>query len=425
MKTLIKNGNIVFFDKIEKADVLIQDGVIAKIEPSIRDLADEVVDATDKCLFAGFVDIHVHLREPGFEYKETVESGTKAAVKGGFTGVACMPNTNPVMDNKFALRYLLDKAKEAGYAKVYPICSITKGENGELMSDMLSLKDQGAIAFSDDGKPVKTSQMMRLALEYSKEFNIPILCHAEDMDLTNGGVVHEGYNSTIYGLRGINRASEEVGIAREIIIAANVGAKVHICHVSTKGSVEIIRAAKKLGVQVTAETCPHYISLTDDMIANFNTMAKVNPPLRETADMLAIRQALADGTIEVLATDHAPHAHWEKECQFDEAAFGISGLETAFAVNYTYLVRQGVIDLPKLSTLMTKNPCDVINVANGGIAVGEKADITIVDLNKKWTIDSSKFVSKGKNTPFNGMEVFGQVEMTFVDGNKCYVRDDD
>ncbi|MBQ9716251.1 MAG: dihydroorotase [Clostridia bacterium] len=425
MKTLIKNGNIVFFDKIEKADLLISDGIITKIEPNLRDFADEVVDATDKCIFAGFVDIHVHLREPGFEYKETIESGTKAAVKGGVTAVACMPNTNPVLDNKFALRYVLDKANEAGFAKVYPVCSITKGENGELMSDMLSLKDQGAVAFSDDGKPVKTSQMMRLALEYSKEFDLPILCHAEDMDLTNGGVVHEGYNSTIYGLRGINRASEEVGIAREIIIAANLGARVHICHVSTKGSVEIIRAAKKLGVKVTAETCPHYFSLTDDMIANFNTMAKVNPPLRETEDMLAIRQGIADGTLEVLATDHAPHAHWEKECQFDNAAFGISGLETAFAVNYTYLVKQGIIDLPKLSTLMTKNPCKVINVPNNGIAVGEKADITIIDLNKKWTVDSSKFVSKGKNTPFNGMELYGLVEMTFVDGNKCYVRDDD
>jgi len=425
MKTLIKNGNVVFFDKIEKADIFVEDGIISQIAPTIREKADEVIDATGKCIFAGFVDIHVHLREPGFDYKETIASGTKAAVKGGFTAVACMPNTNPVLDNKFALRYVLDKAKEAGLAKVYPICSITKGENGELMTDILSLKDQGAVAFSDDGKPVKTSQMMRLALEYSKEFDIPMLCHCEDVDLANGGVVHEGYNATIHGLRGISRASEEVGIAREIIIAANLGARVHICHVSSKGSVDIIRMAKKMGVKVTAETCPHYISLTDDMMKGFNTMAKVNPPLREEADMLAIREGLADGTIEVLATDHAPHAHWEKECQFDEAAFGISGLETAFAVNYTYLVKQGIVDLPKLSRLMTKNPCDVINVPNGGIAVGEKADIAIVDLNKKWTVDSSKFASKGKNTPFNGMEVFGMVDMTFVDGKKCFVRQDD
>lgn len=425
MKTLIKNGNIVYFDRIEKADLLINDGIIAKIADKIRDDADEVIDAEGKCLFAGFVDMHVHLREPGFESKETIESGTKAAVKGGFTAVACMPNTNPVLDNKFVLKYVLDKAKEAGYAKVYPICSITKGENGELLSDMLSLYQNGAVAFSDDGKPVRTSQMMRLALEYSKAYDLPIICHCEDMDLTNGGVVNEGYNATIYGLKGINRASEEVAVAREIIIAANLGARVHICHVSTKGSVEIIRAAKKMGVKVSAETCPHYISLTDDCIAGFNTMAKVNPPLRESEDVAALQAGLADGTIDCLATDHAPHTHWDKEREFDTAAFGISGLETAFAVNYTYLVKQGVLDLPKLSTLMTKNPCKALKIANGGIALGEKADITVVDLNKKWTVDSAKFVSKGKNTPFDKTELYGRVEMTFVDGNKCYAADND
>lgn len=424
MKTLIKNGNIVYFDKIERADLLIEDGKIASIGANIKDKADEVIDAKDKCVFAGFVDMHVHLREPGFESKETIETGTKAAVKGGFTAVACMPNTNPVLDNKYALRYVIDKAKEAGYAKVYPICSITKGENGELLTDMLSLRDNGAVAFSDDGKPVKTSQMMRLALEYSKAYDLPLLCHCEDTDLTNGGSANEGYNATVYGIKGINRASEEVAVAREIIIAANLGAKVHICHVSTKGSVEIIRAAKRLGVKVTAETCPHYISLTDDCIADFNTMAKVNPPLREAADVEAIKAALADGTIDCLATDHAPHAHWDKECQFDTAAFGISGLETAFAVNYTYLVKSGVIDLPKLSTLMTKNPCSVLKVPNKGITVGEKADITIVDLNKTWVVDSAKFVSKGKNTPFDKKELCGTVEMTFVDGVKRYQRED-
>ena len=334
-----------------------------------------------------------------------------------------MPNTNPVLDNKFVLRYVQDKAKEAGLAKVYPICSITKGENGELLSDMLSLYKSGAVAFSDDGKPVRTSQMMRLALEYSKAYDLPVLCHCEDMDLTNGGCVNEGYNATVYGLKGINRASEEVAVAREIIIAANLGAKVHICHVSTAGSVEIIRAAKKLGVKVTAETCPHYISLTDDCVAGFNTMAKVNPPLREAKDVEAVRAALADGTIDCLATDHAPHAHWDKECQFDTAAFGISGLETAFAVNYTYLVKTGVLNLPKLSALMTKNPCSVLKLPGKGIAVGEKADLTVVDLNKAWTVNPSKFASKGKNTPFAGKELFGTVEMTFVDGDKKYARD--
>ncbi len=423
MKTLIKNGNVVYFDKVEKADVLIEDGLVSKIDDSIKDDVDEVIDASNRCVMAGFVDMHVHLREPGFEYKETIESGTKAAVKGGFTAVACMPNTKPVLDNKFALRYVIDKANEAGFAKVYPICSITKGEEGELLSDMLTLRDNGAVAFSDDGKPVKTSQMMRLALEYSKAYDLPILCHCEDVELANGGVVHEGYNATVQGLKGINRASEEVGIAREIIIAANLGAKVHICHVSSKGSVDIIREAKKKGVKVTAETCPHYISLTDEYIANFNTLAKVNPPLREWEDVVAVQKGVADGTIDCLATDHAPHAHWEKECQFDTAAFGISGLETAFAVNYTHLVKKGIIDLPKLSVLMTKNPCEVLKIANGGIAVGEKADITIVDLNKKFTVKSSTFVSGGKNTPFDGMELYGTVDMTFVDGTKCYVRD--
>lgn len=423
MKTLIKNGNVVYFDKVEKADILIEDGLIAKIDSFIQDSADEVIDASNKCVMAGFVDMHVHLREPGFENKETIETGTKAAVKGGFTAVACMPNTKPVLDNKFALKYVIDKANEAGFAKVYPICSITKGEEGELLSDMLTLKDNGAVAFSDDGKPVKTSQMLRLALEYGKAYDLPMLCHCEDTDLANGGVANEGYSATIHGLKGITRASEEVGIAREIIIAANVGAKVHICHVSTKGSVEIIREAKKHGVKVTAETCPHYISLTDDCIANFNAMAKVNPPLREWDDVLAVQKGIADGTIDCLATDHAPHAHWEKECQFDTAAFGISGLETAFAVNYTHLVKKGIIDLPKLSTLMTKNPCEVLRINNNGIVVGEKADITIVDLNKKFTVNSKTFVSKGKNTPFDGMELYGTVDMTIVDGTQCFVRD--
>lgn len=423
MKTLIKNGNIVYFDKIERADLLIDGEVISAIGQNIKETADEVIDATDKCVFAGFVDMHVHLREPGFESKETIETGARAAVRGGFTAVACMPNTNPVLDNKFVLRYVQDKAKEAGLAKVYPICSITKGENGELLSDMLSLYKSGAVAFSDDGKPVRTSQMMRLALEYSKAYDLPVLCHCEDMDLTNGGCVNEGYNATVYGLKGINRASEEVAVAREIIIAANLGAKVHICHVSTAGSVEILRAAKKLGVKVTAETCPHYISLTDDCVAGFNTMAKVNPPLREAKDVEAVRAALADGTIDCLATDHAPHAHWDKECQFDTAAFGISGLETAFAVNYTYLVKTGVLNLPKLSALMTKNPCSVLKLPDKGIAVGEKADLTVVDLNKAWMVNPSKFASKGKNTPFAGKELFGAVEMTFVDGDKKYARD--
>ena len=420
MLTLIKNGNVVTFDKVEKADILIENDVIKQIGKDINAKADKVIDASGKHVFAGFVDMHVHLREPGFESKETIQSGAYAGVKGGFTGLACMPNTNPVCDNKFVLRYIIDKAKEAGLAKVYPICSITKGEEGELLSDMLTLADNGAVAFSDDGKPVKTSQMMRLALEYSKAYDLPILCHCEDMALTNGGVVHEGYNANIWGLKGICRASEEVAVAREIIIAEELGAKVHICHVSSKGSVRIIRDAKKRGVKVTAETCPHYVSLTDDEIANFNTFAKVNPPLREEEDVKAIIEGLVDGTIDCLATDHAPHASWDKECEFDSAAFGISGLETAFAVNYTYLVKTGKIDLPKLSRLMTKNPCEVLKIKNNGIAVGEKADITVIDLDKEFTVDRKAFVSKGKNTPFDKKKLCGEVICTFVDGKICF-----
>ena len=416
---IFKNAMILSDGKTKIADIQTDGQKIVKIG---ENLSGEGYDLKGAFVTGGAVDPHAHFRQPGYEAKETIKTGSLSAAKGGVFTAFAMPNLNPVPDSEENLQKEIELIKKDAEITVLPFGAVTKGQQGRQLADIASIADK-VVAFSDDGKPVRTSQMMRLALEYSKAYDLPVLCHCEDMDLTNGGCVNEGYNATVYGLKGINRASEEVAVAREIIIAANLGAKVHICHVSTAGSVEIIRAAKKLGVKVTAETCPHYISLTDDCVAGFNTMAKVNPPLREAKDVEAVRAALADGTIDCLATDHAPHAHWDKECQFDTAAFGISGLETAFAVNYTYLVKTGVLNLPKLSALMTKNPCSVLKLPDKGIAVGEKADLTVVDLNKAWTVNPSKFASKGKNTPFAGKELFGAVEMTFVDGDKKYARD--
>jgi len=431
MAILINGGTVVFFDKVVKADVLIEDGKIAQIGEFDKngicktltlekEKLDGVINANGLHIFAGFVDMHTHLREPGQESKETILTGCQAAVKGGFTSVACMPNTNPVNDNKIVLEYVKTKAKEAALCKVYPICSITKEQKSEQLADMLTLRENGAVAFSDDGFPVKSAQMLRNALEYTKAHGIPILCHSEDSSLSNDGVANECKNATTIGLRGIPNSSEAVGIARDILVAESLGASVHICHVSTKEGVRLIREAKARGVKVTAETCPHYFSLTDDKILGFNTNAKINPPLRSEEDVKAVTEGIRDGTIDCIATDHAPHAVSDKECEFANAAFGASGLEAAFAVSYTYLVKTGVIDLPKLSQLLTKRPAEILKIQGGVVAEKQAADITIVDLSKKMKIDASKFVSKGKNTPFDGMEVFGEVKVTFVDGRRVF-----
>ncbi len=419
MKLLIKNATLVLKDGERKADLLIENGRISKIGSGLN-CEGKVIDATGKHVLAGLIDMHVHLREPGFEGKEDIESGSKAAVAGGFTQICCMPNTNPVCDNAVVVSYIKNRAQQVGLLKVHPIGSITKGEEGAALSETGKMKEAGAVAISDDGKSVMDSNIMRLAMEYASGFGIKCLCHCEDINLVDGGVVNEGYNSTLTGLKGSLRAAEDIMIARDICLAESLGVPVHICHVSTYSGVEIIRSAKSRGVEVTAETCPHYFALTDDIITTFDTNTKVNPPVREERDRLAIIEGLKDGTLDCIVTDHAPHSAKDKAVEYNLAAFGMSGLETSFALSYTYLVKSGKIPLVKLSKLMSANPAQILDLDGGEIKEGAVADLTVVDLNKKWTVNGEKFLSKGKNTPFNGYEVYGSVEYTIVDGAVKY-----
>ena len=415
MKLLIKNATLVLKEGERKADLLIENGRISKIGSGLS-CEGKVIDATGKHVLAGLIDMHVHLREPGFEGKEDIESGSKAAVAGGFTQICCMPNTNPVCDNAVVVSYIKNRAQQVGLLKVHPIGSITKGEEGAALSETGKMKEAGAVAISDDGKSVMDSNIMRLAMEYASGFGIKCLCHCEDINLVDAGVVNEGYNSTLTGLKGSLRAAEDIMIARDICLAESLGVPVHICHVSTYSGVEIIRSAKSRGVEVTAETCPHYFALTDDIITTFDTNTKVNPPVREERDRLAIIEGLKDGTLDCIVTDHAPHSAKDKAVEYNLAAFGMSGLETSFALSYTYLVKSGKIPLVKLSKLMSANPAQILDLDGGEIKEGAVADLTVVDLNKKWTVNGEKFLSKGKNTPFNGYEVYGSVEYTIVDG---------
>ena len=417
---LIKNGDIVLQDKIVKGDLFVSGGKIAKIGGSITDTADKVIDAAGLTVMAGFVDMHCHLREPGFEYKEDIASGTAAAVAGGFTSVACMPNTSPVIDNAALVTYIKNKAAEVGKCKVYPIGAITKGQEGKELAEMGKMKLAGAVAASDDGRPVSCGNVMKQALLYAKGQGLPIISHCEDLGIAGSGVANDGYNSFKAGLRGISRAAEEAMVARDITLASAYNAPVHIAHVSTAGSVDLIRYAKAKGVAVTCETCPHYFSATDDEILNYNTNAKINPPLRTKDDVEAIIAGLKDGTIDAIATDHAPHSSEEKKREFDAAPFGSVGLETSFAVSYTYLVNKKHITLNQLSRLMSAAPAQILRVGKGVVAEGEPADLTVIDLNSKYKADSAKFTGKGKNSVFDGRALKGKIIKTIVDGQIKY-----
>lgn len=423
MRTLIKGGEVVLSDEVKRCDVLTDGAKIIKIAESIDAAGDKdikVINAAGKTVIPGIIDMHVHLREPGFEGKEDIESGSRAAVAGGVTQVCCMPNTDPVCDNAVVVKYIKAREKEVNLCKIHPIGAITRGEKGEALADIGKMANAGAVAISDDGRSVMNSLIMRLGMEYASGFNLKCLCHCEDIGLVDGGVVNEGKNSTLTGLKGSPRAAEDIMISRDICLAESLGVPVHICHVSTYSGVDIIRSAKKRGVQVTAETCPHYFILTDDIITSFDTFTKVNPPVREEKDRLAIIEGLKDGTLDCIVTDHAPHSKKDKEVEYDLAAFGMSGIETSFALSYTYLVRSGLITLPQLMKLMSANPARTLSLDGGEIAEGGVADLAIVDLNAKYTIDGEKFLSKGKNTPFNGYEVYGKVCVTIVDGEIKY-----
>lgn len=412
MKLLIKNAIV----NSKETDIAIENGKIVDMG-SLEGSYDQVINAKGLTLLPAFVDIHTHLREPGFEYKEDIASGSKAGVAGGYASLCCMPNTKPVIDNKYIVNYIINKAKEVNLAKVYPIGAITIGLEGNTMSEMGKLKEAGIVAVSDDGSPVESAQMMRLAMEYAKDYDLMVCSHCEEKSMVDSGVANEGINATKAGLKGVSRACEEIMVSREIILSGALNTKVHICHISTEGSVYLVRDAKKRGIKVSCETCPHYFAATDDLILDYNTASKVNPPLREEKDRLAIIQGLADGTIDAIATDHAPHSKEDKAVEYNLAANGISGLETAFSLAYTTLVDSGIITLEKLSQLMTDQPAKLFNLPYGEIKIGGLADLTLVDLNEKYTIDKNKFYSKGKNTPFDKLEVKGKVKCTIVEGD--------
>ena len=421
MKLLIKNGTVVTPEGEIKADLLIENKKIVKIAPKIEEKC-KTIDAGGKHVLAGIIDMHVHLREPGFEGKEDIKSGSEAAVAGGVTQVCCMPNTNPVCDNAVLATYIKHRANEVNLCKINPIGAITKGQQGESLSEIGKMKSVGVVALSDDGKSVENSYIMRLAMEYASDFGLKCLCHCEDSRLVDGGVVNEGYNSTVSGLKGSLRAAEDIMIARDIALAESLDIPVHICHVSTYSGVEIIRSAKARGVKVTAETCPHYFILTDDIITSYDTNTKVNPPVREEKDRLAIIEGLKDGILDCIVTDHAPHSLKDKQVEYNFAAFGISGIETSFSLSYTYLVKSGLMSLCSLMQKMSANPAQILQLEGGKLEEGAAADITIVDLYEKYVIDSDKFLSKGKNTPFNGFEVYGKVCCTIVDGEVKFER---
>lgn len=421
MKILIKGGRVIDpRNKIDcVTDVFIDRGVISEIgtDHDLDGLDINIIDASGKIVAPGLVDMHCHLREPGFEYKEDIESGTRSAAMGGFTSIACMPNTNPVIDNETVVEFIKSKAASVGYVNVYPIGAISKGLEGKELAEIGEMKFAGVVAISDDGRPVAESGLMRRALEYAGMFDLTVISHCEDTGLVGSGSMNEGYMSTLLGLKGITRAAEEVMVSRDILIAEATNTAVHIAHVSTRGSVELVRQAKKRGVLVTCETCPHYFTLTDEACEGFNTNAKMNPPLRTSDDVEAIKEGLRDGTIDVIATDHAPHHIDEKQCEFAAASNGIIGFETALGLGVTYLVKTGVLTMNELITKMSKNPADILGLNKGCISVDRPADIVIIDDTSKYTVDVSSFKSKAKNSPYDGWELYGKADYTIVNGN--------
>ena len=414
MSLLIKNVHAVDLCLNQKTDIFIQNGRISTIAPDISLNADQVIDASGLTAMPGLFDMHVHFRDPGQTHKEDILTGCQAALAGGVTGVLCMPNTKPPVDSPEILQYILDKAKNTG-VDVRPVACITKGMDGGELTDFADLKAHGAACLSDDGRPVKNAELMRQALEKARDENILIASHCEDLDIISGGIMHRGSISEELGVKGMDRASEDYITAREIILASSVKARIHICHVSTKGSVDIIREAKRLGVQVTCETAPHYFMLTHEKLRSRNANDRMNPPLREEEDRLAIEQAVLDGTIDCIVTDHAPHTQEEK-ADFTLAPNGIVGLETSLAATLTALYHTGKCSLEKIISLMSDRPRALLNLEPVRIHEGESANLILVDLNHKWTVVPEKLHSKSCNTAFRNMELTGKVMMTITDG---------
>lgn len=399
------------------ADVLIVDRRVAAVEPGLGAPDGATVrDVTGLVVAPGLVDVHVHLREPGSEDEETVATGARAAAAGGFTALCAMPNTDPVTDNQAAVGFIVRQSLRAGSARVHPVGAVSVGQRGEQLAEFGEMVGAGAVAVSDDGRPVISSHLMRTALEYARTFGIPVADHCEDPTLAAGGVMHEGLVATRLGLKGIPPAAEEIMVARDCLLAGLTGGHVHLCHLSTRGSVELVRRAKEGGLRVTAEATPHHLTLTHRACEGYDTHAKMNPPLREEADVAELRRGLKDGVIDCIASDHAPHAYDEKEAAFDDAPFGVIGLETAFGVAYTELVCGGVLTLPALIARMSTAPARIFGLAGGTLAPGVAADLVVLDVTAPWTVESTAFVSKSRNTPFQGRALTGRALTTIVNG---------
>lgn len=424
MKTLIKNGRVVDPSQNLDAvmDILVEDGKIKTLAKEITETADEVFDAAGLVVTPGLIDVHTHLREPGFEGKEDIVSGTKAAAAGGVTTVACMPNTNPVIDNSIIVSGIKQRAAEESYANVEVIGAISKGEKGEELAEMGDMAARGAMGFSDDGRYVKSSRLFLLAAKYITAFDKPLLCHAIDPELDAEGYMHEGKVSARIGIPGIPSISEDIAVARDCIIAEYTGAHIHICHVASKGAIDIIRQYKKKGVNVTSEVAVHHLTLTDEACANYSSATRVSPPLRSWDHVQAMREAVLDGTVDAIVTDHAPHAPEEKDVEFRYAPNGFCGLETSLGVMLTDLYHTKVFDLNTIISKMSCEPAKVFKLQGGTLKEGSVADITVMDLDKKWTVDSSKFYTRGKFTPYEGKECQGKAVATMLHG-KFVMRD--
>ncbi len=423
MKLLIKNGRVIdpssHTDSI--LDILISKKKIIDIKPNISSDDAQVIDAARLVVTPGFIDMHTHLREPGFEDKETIQSGAFAAAAGGFTTIACMPNTSPVNDTPGVTEYIISEAKKHAVVNVLPIAAITFGLKGEKMTEMSDLSSAGAVAFSDDGEPVSNSQIMRQALEYSKLLDTVIIDHCEDKNLSAQGTINEGYYSNQYGVKGIPDSSEEIMIARDIILSEKADAYIHLAHVSTKGSVDLIRTAKKKKLKVTAEVTPHHLVLTDKSLQNYDTNLKMNPPLRGKEDVQALISGVQDGTIDIFATDHAPHTSDEKAVEFDRAPFGIIGLESAVPLLLDKFIHKKIISLERFVQMMSMRPAEIFGLTNKGkICVGADADLTILNLSKEIIIDKNTFKSKSRNCPFHGWKLKGKPEKTIVGGKVVF-----
>ena len=422
MKLLLKGARVIDPSRNLDApmDVLVEDGKIAGCRPGIKaPPGAKVFDLAGMIVVPGLIDMHTHLREPGYEYRETVASGAAAAVAGGFTSIACMPNTRPVNDNRSVTEFILRKAAEANLANIYPIGAISMNSDGKQMTEFWDLREAGIVALSDDGNPVMDAALMRRAMEYADSLNLPVIQHCEDKNLSAGGLMNEGYPSTLLGLPGIPAIAEEIMVARDILIAEYTGTRIHFAHVSTAGSVRLIRDAKKRGLRVTAETAPHYFTLTDESLRDYDTNYKVSPPLRGKTDVSAVKEGLADGTLDAIACDHAPHGRTDKEVEFEYAANGISGLETSLGLSLS-LVHEGVLSWPELIAKMSCNPARILNLPKGTLAKGADADITVIHPELAWSVDAAAFHSLGKNSPFSGRKLKGRAVLTIVGGDIKY-----